>query len=283
MPLANDLLGYPPDARLLIVNADDFGMYPAMNAGAIDAIDRGIARSTTLMAPCPAAGEAIALLQSRPGIPFGVHLTLVAEFAGYRWGPLTPIERVPSLVDETGSFYAYGRIPELLTRADIDEVETEYRAQIGRVLDAGLRPTHLDWHCINNGGRADIFDLAVRLAREHGLALRVNDPALGARLRTRGLPANDHPMLDSYRLDLAGKADTYLRLLRELPPGLSEWAVHPSTGDPASQAIDESWRVRRSDYDFLVSPEAQTAVASEGIILLDYRSLQTVWNSATSV
>lgn len=278
----NTLLGYPPDARLLIVNADDFGMYPAINMGVVDAFDRGIVRSTTLMTPCPAAAEALAILQQRPDIPVGVHLTLVSDVAAHAWAPLCPPEEVPTLVDTTGHCYVYDRIPELLARATIDDVEREYRAQIGRVLDAGLRPTHLDWHCINNGGRADIFDLALALAREHGLALRVNDPALSARLLAAGLPVNEHPMLDSYRLSIEGKTATYLRLLRELPPGLTEWAVHPSTGDVDSQALDAGWPIRRADYDFLTSPEARATIEAEGIALLDYRPLQSAWSAASA-
>ena len=102
---ANDLLGYPPDARLLIINADDFGMYHAINAGILRSLTEGVARSATLMVPCPWALHAMRLLRDHPDIAFGVHLTVVAEFADYRWGPLSPRHEVPSLLDETGSFY----------------------------------------------------------------------------------------------------------------------------------------------------------------------------------
>ena len=104
------------------------------------------------------------LLRERPEIPFGVHLTLVCETAHHRWGPLTAKERVPSLLDETGELFTPARIPELLAQARLDEVEREFRAQIGAVVDAGLAPTHLDWHCLGDGGRDDIFDLTVALA-----------------------------------------------------------------------------------------------------------------------
>ncbi|MFD3943365.1 ChbG/HpnK family deacetylase [Streptomyces sp. NPDC058579] len=52
---SGELLGYPRDARLLIVNCDDFGMYPAINAAVIESIEEGIAASCSLMVPCPAA------------------------------------------------------------------------------------------------------------------------------------------------------------------------------------------------------------------------------------
>ena len=49
----NRLLGYPEDARLLIINADDFGMCHSVNEAVFRALERGVLRSTTLMVPCP--------------------------------------------------------------------------------------------------------------------------------------------------------------------------------------------------------------------------------------
>jgi chitin disaccharide deacetylase len=275
---ANELLGYPPDARLLIVNADDFGVYHAVNAGILRTLTDGVARSTTLMTPCPWALHAMRLLQDHPDIAFGVHLTVVSEFADYRWGPLTPQHEVPSLLDESGSFYSNDRQAELLARARLDELETEFRAQIEAILAAGLRPTHLDWHCLYDGGRPDIFDLTLGLANEYGLALRVFDPTRSERLQRRGLPAVDHGVVDSTRLATAGKTARFVRMLRELPAGLSEWAVHPGLGTAEARAIDSWWSKRAADLRFLVSREAQETVAAEGIVLLDYRALQAIWN-----
>lgn len=277
-PTANELLGYPADARLLVVNGDDFGVSHAVNAAILRACTAGIATSATLMAPCPWAGHAMRLLREHPEIAFGVHLTVVAEYPDYRWGPLTPRERVPSLLDETGFFYSNDRQPELLARARREELELEFRAQIEAVLAAGLRPTHLDWHCLYDGGRPDVFDLTFGLAREYGLALRVFEPSRARDLHRQGLPANDHGVVDSTRLATAGKTARFLRMLRELPPGLSEWAVHPGLGTAEARAIDGWWAKRAADLRFLVSPEAREAVAAEGIVLLDYGALQAVWN-----
>ena len=116
------------------------------------------------MVPCPWALHAMHQLRQRPEIPFGVHLTLVCDTTHYRWGPLTAREKVPSLLTGTGELCTPAQIPELLARARLDEVELEFRAQIDAVLDAGLAPTHLDWHCLADGGRDDILDLTVALA-----------------------------------------------------------------------------------------------------------------------
>lgn len=227
---SSELLGFSPDARVLVINCDDFGMYGAINTAVVDSIERGIASSCSLMVPCPGAAEAMRLLRERPEIPFGIHLTLVCDAVRDRWRPLTARQRLPSLLDETGELFTADRTGELLGNARLDEVELELRAQVDAVMDAGLMPTHLDWHCLADGGRDDIFDATVALAEEYGLAVRVwLDPAR-RRMRRRGLPVVDNEFLDSFDMDVDTKADTYARLLRDLPAGLSEWAVHPGLG-----------------------------------------------------
>jgi hypothetical protein len=149
------------------------------------------------------------------------------------------------------------------------------------VLAAKLTPTHLDWHCLRFGGRADIFDMMLGLAKEYGLALRVVGRRLIEHVQSQGLPTNDYDFLDSFRLDLVDKSARYGQLLRELPVGLSEWAVHPGLGNAELQAIQpDGTQVRQTDFDFLMSQEAQDIVKEEGIILLDYRPLQAVWSGA---
>ena len=129
---------------MLIINADDFGMYHAINAAVVQSIEDGIASSCSLMVPCPWALHAMQLLHERPEIPFGIHLTLVCDTNHYRWGPLTARREVPSLLDPEGELFTPAGIPDLLARARPDEVEVEFRAQVEAVIGAGLRPTHLD-------------------------------------------------------------------------------------------------------------------------------------------
>jgi hypothetical protein len=273
-------LGYPDDARLLIINADDFGMYAAINAAIPSALRDGIATSTSLMVPCPAAPEAIAWLRANPDVPCGVHLTVVRDTPEGRWGPLAPRKRVPSLLDADGAFSLHDGSHRLPAGVVLGELEVEFRAQIEAVLAAGLAPTHLDFHSLLNGGREDVFDLCLGLAREYGLALRVAVRDVIQRVQGLGLPTADDDFMDSYSIPTAGKPARYLAMLRELPEGLSEWALHPSTGDAASRASDpDGWPVRRADFEFLISPEAREAIAREGIILLDYRPLQAVWGA----
>jgi chitin disaccharide deacetylase len=276
--LSTELLGFAADARVLIVNNDDFGMYHGINAAVVHSIEEGIASSCSLMVPCPSATHAMQLLRERPEIPFGIHLTLFCDMPDPRWGPLSAQEKVPSLLNETGELFTPAEVPELLAQARLHEVELEFRAQLIAVLDAGLTPTHLDWHCLADGGREDIFDMTVALAEEHGLAVRVWLEPGREKSRRRGRPVVDHEFLDSFSLDIAGKSARLAQLLTDLPVGLSEWAVHPGLGNAESRAIDPGgWRVRQTDYEYLTSPEARELVEQEEIVVIDYRTLQRAW------
>jgi hypothetical protein len=84
----------------------------------------------------------------------------------------------------------------------------------------------MDWHALRSSGRDDIFDLMLKLAREYGLALRVFRQSWIEKVQSQELPSNDYDLLDSYLLDPATKSARFALLLRKLPEGLSEWAVH---------------------------------------------------------
>jgi len=282
---SSELLGFAPDARVLIVNCDDFGMHDAINAAVVDSIENGIASSASLMLPCPAAASAMRLLRERPHIPFGIHLALIRDSREDCWGPIAAKADVPSLLDPgTGELYVDtpAQRTALLAEARLTDIERELRAQIDAVVDAGLAPTHLDWHCLADGGRADILDLAMVLAEEYGLAARVWLDEGRRKAREQGKPVVDNAFLDSYAIGLDGRAETCARMLRELPRGLTEWAVHPAHGDEPRQTIEPSgWQIRRSDHAFLTSAQAREILEQESITLIDYRPLQVAWNGST--
>lgn len=276
--LSSEVLGFASDARVLIVNCDDLGMYDAVNVGVLESIERGIASSCSLMAPCPAATSAMQLLRDRPWIPFGIHLTLVREVDSFRWKPMSDSAKVPTLVTGDGMLFLETHVSALLSQAKLTEVEREIRAQIETVLDFGLAPTHLDWHCLADGGRPDILELTLQLAAEYRLAARVSLPSGRRKARERGLTAVDHDVMDSFSLDLTGKAERYAEMLRDLPAGLSEWAVHPAVRTDEAEGIVPGWRVRHSDYEFLTSLNASAILDREGITVIDYTVVQRAWS-----
>jgi chitin disaccharide deacetylase len=279
----NRRLGYADDARLLIINADDFGMCQAVNEAICRTLKAGVVQTTTLMVPCAWAVHAMHWLGEVPDIAFGVHLTAIGDSAKYRWRPVTCQDKVSSLVDETGHFYSSDRIPEFLAKATLDELEVEFRAQIETVLGAKLKPTHVDWHSLRIARRPEIFDVMFGLAREYGLAARVRERPLIEKVQRQGLPSNDYDFLDSYELDPARKSTLFAQLLRDLPVGLSEWAVHPGLDTPELLTIEpDGNHVRQSDFDFLMSAEARAIIRQEGITLLSYKPLQASWQGTSS-
>lgn len=274
----NHLLGYPPEARLLILNADDFGMCQSINQAIMNTLQAGVVRSTSLMVPCPWALHAMRFLQDHPEISFAIHLTAIWDADDYTWGPLTCREQVPALVDQGGRFHTMNSFPARLDQAALAQLEVEFRAQIEVVLATGLQPTHLDWHSLRLDRYPPVYDLLLGLARKSGLALRITGDVMRQKVRRLGLPCNDHDLLDSFSLDPVHKAARYAQLLHDLPTGLSEWAVHPGLDTPELLALEpDGNHVRQADYDFWTSPQAKELVQQEGIILLDYRALQVIW------
>src|SRR6185312_1405065 len=164
-------LGYPPGTKLIIVHADDLGETHSVNAAAIKALQAGRINSASLMVPCPWFPEIADYAKSHPEADFGLHLTLTSERVYYRWGPVAPTDKVPSLVDSNGYFHHDW---DKNQHINPKEVEIELRAQIERALAMGVRPTHLDSHqyrLIVNG--KDLFDVMVRVAHEYKLPVFV--------------------------------------------------------------------------------------------------------------
>jgi chitin disaccharide deacetylase len=128
---ASEPLGAGADTRLLILNCDDLGMYRGVNLGIIEAVTEGVATTCSLMTPCPGAPHAIELLRQNSQIRFGIHLTVVCDLPGHRWGPLASKEKVPSLLDDDGERFGLRRLDQLMTQARLDELELEFRTQIG--------------------------------------------------------------------------------------------------------------------------------------------------------
>src|ERR1700683_692568 len=160
-------LGYPPGTKLLVVHADDLGETHSVNAAAIKALEGGMINSASLMVPCPWFPEIADYAKAHQDVDFGLHLTLTAERVYYRWGPVAPRDKVPSLVDENGYFW-HDWAPT--THIDPKDVEIELRAQIERALAMGVRPTHLDSHqyrLIMSG--KDLFEVMLRVAHDYKL------------------------------------------------------------------------------------------------------------------
>src|SRR6201997_5315778 len=123
-----DRLGYPPGTRLVVIHADDLGVTHAVNAATIKALEAGTINSASLMVPCPWFPEIADYAKSHPDADFGLHLTLTSERVYYRWGPVAPADKVPSLVDQNGYFHHdWEHSPQHSPHISANEVEIELR------------------------------------------------------------------------------------------------------------------------------------------------------------
>ncbi len=147
----------------LIVTADDVGLHRGMTLGAIRAHRGGIVTACSVAGAGPELLHAADLLRSCPGLDVGVHLMLT----GGR--PAGHPARVPTLLTSGGAFASdQWRFIARLARGAVSliDVETEFRAQIERVLAAGLAPCHLNGHQ-HLHVLPGVFDVVVRLALEY--------------------------------------------------------------------------------------------------------------------
>src|SRR5271165_2499208 len=148
-------LGYPPDSKLLILNADDLAVAHSEDAASFDALDRNAVTSASIMIPCPWLTEVAAYAKTHPDADLGLHLTLTSEWSTYRWGPVASKNTVPSLLDPSG--YLWPDTPEAIRNLKADEAEREIRAQVERAIAMGIHPTHLDSHMGTLFVRPDLF------------------------------------------------------------------------------------------------------------------------------
>lgn len=276
-----DRLGYPPGTKLIVVHADDLGETHAVNAAAIKALQAGTINSASLMVACPWFPEMADYAKSHPEADLGLHLTLTSERVYYRWGPVAPADKVPSLVDENGYFHHDW---DHVRPIDAKDVEIELRAQVERALSMGVRPTHLDSHqyrLIMSG--KDLFDAMLRVAHDYKLPVFVtrdwfaDHPYLEAALAPSDLVL-DHTVTIEPDVPPEKWADFYLTALKNLKPGVTEFVIHPGFDDEELRAATRersSWGAtwRQRDYDFFTSEQFRTILAEQHIQLITWREL----------
>ena len=147
----------------LILNADDFGYSYGVNYGIIESHLRGVLTSTTLMAGMPGFDHAVSLAKAHPSLGVGVHLTLTCG------RPVLTDHK--TLTEPNGDFHSQAYYHNEEQPLDKDGVYREWKAQIEKVLAAGIEPTHLDSHHHVHTFRG-LEDVFVRLAREYDLPVR---------------------------------------------------------------------------------------------------------------
>jgi chitin disaccharide deacetylase len=274
-------LGYPRDAKLLIVHADDLGMAQSVNAETTKAFETGLVNSGSIMVPCPWLTEIAAYARANPQADLGLHLTLTSEWTNLRWGPVASKDRVSSLLDKDG--YLRLTESEAAQAANPKEVELEIRAQIERARAMGIVPTHLDSHMGTLYQNKELFEMFMRVARENKLPVR----AAKEWFTRTDFPASsirpDDVFIDREITIIPTVAPQdwakfYTEALQKLEPGVTEFVIHLAYDDTEMRGATfnhpdwgAAWRQR--DFDFFTSDAFRKLLEENKIKLITWREL----------
>lgn len=285
----------------LIVNADDLGWTEGVNRGIAEAHRKGLVTSTSLLANGSAFASALKVARANPEMGVGVHLNLSDG------PPTAKLQEVQGLVNAAGELE--GGPESLLLRIasrslPIEQVEREWDAQIRKVRDSGIAPTHLDGHK-HVQMLPGLFEIAVRMAKKHGIrAIRVAHEE--SRLRSalssageqrtgvvlkQGVQARGLKLLARDARELADHAglvttdyfcgiaqtgeltrEGVQQLLANLPEGTTELMCHPGYADEELRRTrTRLQKSRQTELQILTDTRIRKFVATQGIRLISYQ------------
>ena len=278
--------------KQLIINADDFGIHPAVNEAVRKAATEGILTSTSLMAGGDAFDEAVEMARSMPSLGIGIHLTLVGGIK-----PVLPPSEVPSLTWDNGVFcHDYGKliVRDLEGKISLSEVYAEWDAQIQKIMNTGLPVTHMDGHqhmhmwphfypiardlakkyhisCMRVPDEDVLFGMKdghiIRWAAKNGLSLlsRMHRPDL----KKNHIRTNDHFFGMLYGGHLS--PERFAKFILQTKPGITEIMCHPSAD---TQAMEDTFHWGYHGEDELAGLLAdinRELIAKKQISLISYR------------
>jgi predicted glycoside hydrolase/deacetylase ChbG (UPF0249 family) len=275
--------------KYLIIHADDAGMSHSVNRATIDAMEQGIVSSASILVPAAWFPEFADYARKHPEKDYGIHLTLTSEWEFYRWGPVAPREKVPSLIDEQG--FLWDNVELVARSVKAEDAAIELRAQIDRARQFGVPLSHLDTHMGALFSRPDLLEVYVNLGVEYDLpVLMIREitgpigqayPVLANRGRAmiERLQSRRLPLLDSIGQYYDPKSHDerhrlYVDFLRDLPPGVSELIIHCGYDNDELRAITDSSSRRDSDRRIFTDPATAALVKGLGIEVITWNQFR---------
>ena len=276
-------LGYPKDAKLVIIHADDLGVSHSENVASISAMEKGSVSSASIMVPCPWFPEIAAYAQANPTADFGLHITLTSEWKYYKWGPVTAKEKVPGLVNKNG--FLYSDVDSVYQNASAAEVETEIRNQVLRATQFGMDPTHLDAHMGTALQRLDYLKAYLKVGHEFKIPVfipRILENPLKVKWDTIITEKDvlvDNILSASPQDFKNGFSNFYTNGLKNLKPGLTYLIIHTAYDDEEMRAITidhPNWGAawRQEDYNFFTSPACKKVLQENNIYVITWKEIR---------
>lgn len=296
-------LGFPKNARVVILHMDDAGMSYDSDRGIEKVFDKGVANSTSVMMPCPWVPQIVKYIKSHPETDAGLHLTLTAEWKDYRWQPLAGEAVVPGLTDSSGCLWP--DVKDVVMNASADEVDKEIRAQLNRAETMGFHPTHLDSHMGTLFASSSFLEKYIRLGIEKHIPLMFPGghdkniqqemslaaaqveqfQQVGKRIWDAGLPVLDDLHNSSYDWKIPAempKDDEHLckwrvalyeKTLLQLKPGVTMVIMHCTDPTEVFEKITDSGDKRKADMLAMLDPGFKIFLKDNGFVLTTWREL----------
>jgi predicted glycoside hydrolase/deacetylase ChbG (UPF0249 family) len=278
-------LGYPRDAKLLIIHADDAGLSSTVDSAIVSAFEKGRINSASIMVPCPDFPKLAAYAKQHPEFDWGIHLTFTSEWKNLKWPGVARSSEIKSLLDQNGNLYATNE--EVRKNARLEDIEKEMRAQIEKAVSSGIKITHLDNHMGSILGSPEIIKIYQKIGKEYKLPVLIPmnmlhrmAPGLLPYIDTTGAVVNE--FISVYGAVPADKwKDFYNQKLQNLKPGLNELIFHLAFDNDEMKSITidhpdfgSAWRQR--DYDYATSVEFSELIKKQGIFLVTWRDIKRV-------
>ncbi|KAF2326257.1 polysaccharide deacetylase family protein [Flavobacterium daemonense] len=279
-------LGYPENAKLLIIHADDAGLSHSENQATIKSLKNGSVNSYSIMVPCPWFYEMAIFARENPNFDCGIHLTLTCEWENYKFGPILPVSEVSSLVDKNGHFYKTRK--DFKNNARPSEIKKELTAQIEKALEFGIKPTHLDSHMCSVGVTPEILEIYKELGKTYKLPVFINKDFVESislseeKYNFENTLLADNLLIGYYSDFEKGELrKSYEKALDNIVPGFNVFLLHPAFDDFEMQGITvnhpnfgAAWR--QIDFDFFTSSECTAKLKENNIQLINWKEISLI-------
>jgi hypothetical protein len=284
-------LGLSDSARAVIIHTDDIGMCQASVQAYADLWEFGTISSGAVMVPCPWFPATAKLCRENPGMDMGVHATLNCEWDLYRWGPLSTLDPDSGLLDTDG--YLHQGHEAVYKNATPQAVSAELSAQVARAVAAGIDVTHIDSH-MGTIMHPKFIQTYLAAGVQQRVPTMVPRPdAVGAEMMGLTADANKDyaPVVEQSesqgQLMLEGilampldngnleeNISIALKLLGNLPVGITHFILHPSVDTPELRTICPDWESRVANYKAFMSQTIKEFIHNSDIQVIGYRTIR---------
>lgn len=282
-------LGYPAGKKVIMLHIDDAGMCEEANIATKRYLSAGHVQSAAVMMPCPNAEDMIEWAIENPKIDVGLHLTHTSEWKKYRWPSVSPVDEVPSLIDEEGNLWH--EVPQVVEHATVEDVEKEIRAQIEKSIAMGYRPDHIDTHMGTLYGHPEYSKAFLKVAMEYNIpanAIDMSDSLVVEYYKEAGYPITDEmitylaeytlPKVDNFTSapnakTYEEKVEAFKGLIKSLRPGLTEIIFHPAVETDQLKGITGSWQQRVWESEMFADEDLIQFFKDEGIIFTNWKEI----------